>query len=72
MGILPVSLADYVKLLKCTAQQLRSGQRDTIPQDLAVVLDHFDVQQDAWLDTVEKYYESSFGHAVGRADSLVR
>jgi len=70
LGILPLSLADYAKLLQWTAQQLRSGRRDTIPQDLAAVLDHFDVQQDAWLDTVEKY-ESTFGHAVGRADSLV-
>jgi hypothetical protein len=70
MGILPVSLEAYVKLLKWTAAQLRSGQRTTIPQDLAAVLDHLQVQQDAWLESVEEY-ESAFGHAVGRADSLV-
>ena len=58
-----------VKLLNWTAKQLRSGLRDTIPADLATVLDHFAVQQDHWLDTVEQY-ESAFGHAVGRADSL--
>jgi hypothetical protein len=69
LGILPISLADYVRLLQWTAQQLRSGRRDTIPADLAAVLDHFDVQPEAWLDTVEKY-ESTFGHAVGRAESL--
>jgi hypothetical protein len=69
LGILPVSLDDYVRLLRWTAQQLRSGQRATIPADLATVLDHFEVQQDQWLDTVEQY-ESAFGHAVGRAASL--
>ena len=65
LGTLPVSLDDYVRLLRWTAQQLRSGQRDTILADLATVLDHFEVQQDQWLDTVEQY-ESAFGHAVGR------
>ena len=58
-----------MRLLKWTAKQLKSGRRDTIPADLAAVLDHFEVQQDHWLETVEQY-ESLFGHAVGRADSL--
>ena len=69
LGLLPVSLENYVRLLHWTAHQLRSGQRTTIPADLATVLEHFDVQQDHWLDTVEQY-ESAFGHAVGRAASL--
>ena len=56
--------------LQWTAKRPKSGQRDTIPADLAAVLDHFEVQQDHWLETVEQY-ESLFGHAVGRADSLV-
>jgi hypothetical protein len=69
MGVLPISLADYVKLLLWTAEQLKSGQRNTIPADLIAVLDHFQVQHDAWLDTVEKFGKM-FGHAVGRADTL--
>jgi hypothetical protein len=69
-GILPVSLEDYVKLLQWTAKQLQSGQRSTIPSDLAAVLDHLDVKHDAWLDSVEQY-EQAFGHAVGRPASLV-
>ena len=64
LGILPVLLDDYTRLLTWTAKQLRGGQRDTIPADLATVLDHFDVQHDSWLDTVDKY-ETAFGHAVG-------
>lgn len=70
LGILPISLEAYTTLLHWTAEQLRSGQRDTVPANLAAVLDHFEVQQDQWLDTVAQY-DSAFGHAVGRAESLV-
>ena len=69
-GILPISLVNYVKLLQWTAQQLHSGERSTIPHDLAAVLDHLNVKHDAWLETVEQY-EEGFGHAVGRPASLV-
>ncbi len=64
-----ISLADYVKLLLWTAEQLKSGQRHTIPADLIAVLDRFHVQHEAWLDTVEKF-EQTFGHAVGSPDTL--
>ncbi len=70
LGLLPITLPNYVQLLQWTAAQLRSGQRDTIPADLMTVLDHFQVQPDHWLDTVAGY-ESTFGHAVGRAETLV-
>ncbi len=58
-----------MQLLLWTAEQLQSGQRDTIPADLVSVLDHFEVQADHWLDTVADY-ESAFGHAVGHAQTL--
>ncbi|MFO7906770.1 MAG: hypothetical protein R6U98_29210, partial [Pirellulaceae bacterium] len=35
MGILPMSLDSYVRLLDWTARMLRSGDRSTIPKDLA-------------------------------------
>ncbi len=69
LGLLPITLPNYVQLLQWTAVQLKSGQRDTIPVDLASVLDRFEVQPDHWLDTVADY-ESTFGHAVGRAATL--
>jgi hypothetical protein len=68
-GILPITLDNYVRLLRWTAEQLRSGQRTTIPADLATVLDHFAVDQEQWVDTVEQY-ATAFGHAVGQAASL--
>jgi len=69
MGVLPICLADYVKLLIWTAEQIQSGQRNTIPKDLMGVLDRFHVQHDKWVDTVEKF-AAKFGHAVGRAENL--
>lgn len=69
MGVLPISLADYVKLLLWTAEQLTSGQRSTIPRDLTAILDRFHIQHDQWVDTVDKF-AAKFGHAVGRAETL--
>lgn len=71
LGILPISLEDYLKLLKWTARQLRSGQRQTIPKDLEAILDHFDVKSEAWLDTVDDY-ESAFCHVVGSSASMAQ
>lgn len=69
MGVLPISLADYVKLLLWTAEQIQSGQRNTIPKDLAGVLDRFHIQHDKWVDTVADFAKK-FGHAVGRPEAL--
>ena len=70
-GILPISLADYVKLLQWTAQQLRSGQRSTIPHRLGGrVGPPGHLKHNTWLETVKRS-EESFGHAVGRPASLV-
>jgi len=69
LGILPISLTSYAQLLTWTGQLLRSGERTTIPQDLAAVLERFEVDQEQWLDTVAEY-DSTFGHAVGHAETL--
>jgi hypothetical protein len=71
MGILSISLADYLKLLKWTAKLLRSGERKTIPKDLATILDYMDVNAEAWLDTVNDY-EDSFCHVVGTTESIAK
>ncbi len=70
-GSAPISLDDYVKLLKWTARLLKSGQRSKIPKDLEVVLDQMDLNHEKWLDTVDSY-ERSFCHAVGSPASLAK
>ena len=69
LGILPMSLEDYLRLLKWTARLLRSGQRSTIPQDLEAILDQMDVNHGAWLETVDNY-ETTFCHVVGSPSSI--
>ena len=71
LGILPMSLEDYLKLLKWTARLLRSGQRTTIPGDLKAILDQMDVNHEAWLDTVDSY-DQSFCHVVGSPSSVAK
>jgi hypothetical protein len=69
LGVLPIRLEEYVKLLKWTARQLNSGARSTIPRDLEAILDHMEMKPEAWLETVANY-ESVFCHAVGPPASL--
>ena len=60
-----------MSLLKWTATLLRSGERKTIPKDLEAILDHMDVNAEAWLDTVNDY-EDAFGHVVGSPESIAK
>jgi len=69
LGLLPISLENYLKLLEWTARQLRSGQRSTIPADLETLLDHLEINEEAWLETVQDY-ETAFCHAVGSPSAL--
>ncbi len=69
LGILPISLDDYLKLLKWSAGLIKTGKRSTIPKDLEAILDHMDVKHEAWLDTLDDY-ERSFCHVVGPPKSM--
>ncbi len=71
LGVLPISLEDYLKLFQWTARLLQSGQRSTIPKDLEAVLDRLDLNHEKWLDTVDSY-DRCFCHAVGSPASLAK
>ena len=71
LGILPISLETYLKLLKWTQKTLASGERKTIPKDLESVLERLDVNHEVWLDTIDDY-EHIFGHVVGSPASLAK
>ena len=64
LGVLSLSLEDYLQLLEWSARLLKSGERKTMPKDLGAILDHLDVNHQAWLDTLSAY-EESFCHVVG-------
>ena len=69
LGLLSISLKSYLRLLEWTARQLRSGRRTTVPKDVESLLDHLEVNEDAWLDTFQRY-DSVFCHAVGTPAAL--
>ena len=69
LGVLPISLREYVQLLKWTAKLLRSGERTTIPKDLGAILDRLNMSQETWVDTVEGY-DATFCRAVGPPSEL--
>ena len=71
MGILPITLEVYVDLLKRTGELLRSGERTTIPHDLAAILERMEVNHEAWLETLENF-EELFGQVVGSASSVAQ
>ena len=69
LGVLPISLESYEKLLKWTMRMLASGERKTIPKDLESVLESMDLDHEAWLDTIADY-QNAFCHVVGSPASL--
>ena len=71
LGLLPISVEDYLRLLTWSARQLRSGQRDQVPRDLESVLDHLDVNHEYWLEALESY-ETGFCQIVGSPATLAQ
>lgn len=69
LGLLPISLADYLGLLFWTARQIRSGQRATVPRDLESFLDRLHLKSEYWLEGVESY-EAGFCELVGTPSTL--
>jgi REP element-mobilizing transposase RayT len=69
LGFLPVSLAEYLRLLDWTGRQIRRDKRAAIPADLAPILERLHVAGDAWVDQVQ-HFGRWFRRAVGRASTL--
>ena len=64
-----LSFDSYLRLLEWTAHLIQSGERSTIPKDLAEILDRMNIEEDAWLDTVQGY-DDLFCHVVGSCASM--
>jgi hypothetical protein len=71
LGFLPLTLAEYFKLLDWTGRQIRSDKRGAIPADLRPILDRLHVVGDAWVDQVQ-HFGRWFRRAVGRASTLTQ
>jgi hypothetical protein len=68
-GCLPMSLADYLRLLDWTGRQLRRDKRGAIPSDVAPILERLKVTDDGWLHLV-KDFSRMFRRAAGTPATL--
>ena len=58
LGFLPVSLAEYLRLLDWTGRQIRRDKRGAIPADLAPILERLHVAGDVWVEQVKHFGRS--------------
>ena len=68
-GFLPLSLAEYVRLLDWTGRQIRQDKRGAIPAELQPILKRLHVVSEAWVEQVRNFGRW-FRRAVGRTDTL--
>ena len=68
-GFLPLSLAEYLRLLDWTGRQIRLGKRGSIPSDLQPILKRLHVVNETWVDQVSNFGRW-FRRAAGRAVTL--
>ena len=68
-GFLPMSLAQYLKLLDWTGRQTRQGKQGTIPSELSPLLARIGVSSETWVETVLNFGRW-FHRAAGSMQSL--
>jgi hypothetical protein len=69
LGLLTLTLDEYVWLLEATLALWQAGERRVVPQDLEALLERLEIQAEAWWKTLEDY-ETTFCHAVGSPSTL--
>ena len=69
--VLPVTTDEYLDLLDWTGRQIAYGKKGTIPAHLAPILTRLEINDQRWLNTVNRF-GSLFHRAAGRLDSMTR
>ena len=70
LGFLPITLAEYLRLLDWTGRQIRRDKQGAIPADLAPILERLHVVGEGWVEHV-KHFGRSFRRVVGRPETLL-
>jgi hypothetical protein len=70
-GCLPMSLADYLRLLDWTGRQLRRDKRGAIPEEVAPILQRLKVSDEGWLHLVRDF-SRMFRRAAGTPATLAK
>ena len=68
-GFLPVSLADYLKLLDWTGRQLANGKRGRIPNSVAPILERLKLDRKTWCELVGSFGRRFF-HVAGQPTTI--
>jgi REP element-mobilizing transposase RayT len=68
-GCLPISLADYLRILDWTGRQIRHGKRGAIPSDLAPILERLGLISEGWVTMVTEFGKL-FRQSAGSPTSL--
>ena len=69
--MLPMKLDEYLELVDWSGRMLREGKRGSVPSELAPILKRLKVDEENWMNTVEKY-GGWFHYAAGRAESIMK
>lgn len=70
-GIVPLTYAQYVELLRWTAANVRSNKRVVIPSSIHRKLEQLQIRPDRWLDLIMSL-DRHFRRALGRLVSLLQ
>jgi hypothetical protein len=70
-GFLPMTLEEYLALVKWTGRELRTDKRGAIPSELLPILERLQIQPESWLDVVVNY-DARFRTVVGRVAAIRR
>ena len=69
-GLLPMSLEEYLSLLDWTGREIRAGNRNAIPAELAPILQRLHVRETTWIEAVEEF-DKQAGRVVGRVSQMI-
>jgi hypothetical protein len=69
LGLLPLTLDEYVWLLEATVALWKAGEPKVVPHDLEALLQRLEIQAEGWCETLDKY-ERVFCHALGSPATL--
>jgi hypothetical protein len=70
MGLLPITLDDYLELLDSSGRIVREGKSGAIPKHLEPILDRLGIRREMWSALITGY-ERMFGQVVGAPAKLV-
>ncbi|MCB1049401.1 MAG: hypothetical protein H6510_16620 [Acidobacteria bacterium] len=70
-GFLNMDLDDFLALLEWTGRQIRADKPGAIPAHFEAILKRLEIDQDAWLDTVQ-HFGSRFHLVAGSVKRLMQ